>query len=70
MNTKKEIIEYVREIESFYTKEIMKVTLKARKNIEKSRLKTNLMATKVDQRRELEEIFVDSIKTVKRMIKI
>jgi len=48
MNTKKEIIEYVREIESFYTKEIMKVTLKARKNIEKSRLKTNLMATKVD----------------------
>ena len=41
-------------------KEIMKVTLKERKNAEKARLKTNLMATKVDQRRELEEIFIDS----------
>jgi hypothetical protein len=66
----REIVEYVQNLETGYQRQLRHVKDKCRVEVTRARSKTNLQATEVDKRNELERIFVDAVKTIKAQIDI
>lgn len=64
----REIVEYVQNLETGYTRQLRHVKDKCRLEITRARSKTNLQATSVDKRNELERVFADAVKTIKAQI--
>jgi anion-transporting ArsA/GET3 family ATPase len=63
-----DIADYVKSVETYYMSQFQKLKLSLEKRVQRIKAKTNLQASELDRRTELEEIFSDAVNKVKAQI--